>query len=615
MDLNNGLWIFNPNKNIMSLLSIDNLSSSTNDRMLYDRGKYLTEFIDKSSDTSKEDISDLPSGNNVIVWGPGYGKTTAIRQFIVDNPSNQGIYAAKRKDDVAYMSYDICAQYYYINSIKIPLGYIRRLTSDPIDRSIDRNKLIRAHWIIATHEQLLIEPPSLIFTVSPNIALMSTKDGFIRKYLFIDEFPSSVYKSINYQSMVNLELLEYRSGAHLSTSSEDKTKKRIMYIDQLYDDLFKESTEDSKLPEIVRPSGLLNLLPTPSSSLIRIRNESDDEKSQLKLDRIKFFSNLYLTKYNDLKSNPNNVPKFLYYSVTDLPIPNKYILDGTGDILTHNSKYWTHLLNNKFIRTIYFESIELIQSSSERSSKSDQVISEYCTIIQEVLKRNPNRDILVYLWKSTYDQDNLINCIESNFSRNELSRLNFISYKSGKETTTSEYKSSSVAIILGKFNIPNSEIARLNQINQSELTSDNYTIAYMIQFLYRTCARDMSPSNKLKLYFDVGAYSKDTLDQLLNYLNIDTRSISIGNEPEISCTINSNNPTDSSILSKMISSSIGSIIIEENFYKYKVLTSKQISDILGIKSDHISRYLNNHHIDYKYVKGKGRSQSQYKIHI
>ena len=67
MDLNNGLWIFNPNKNIMSLLSIDNLSSSTNDRMLYDRGKYLTEFIDKSSDTSKEDISDLPSGNNVVV--------------------------------------------------------------------------------------------------------------------------------------------------------------------------------------------------------------------------------------------------------------------------------------------------------------------------------------------------------------------------------------------------------------------------------------------------------------------------------------------------------------------------------------------------------------------
>ena len=223
---------------------------------LIERGKFLTEVIDKIPDTANyNDIKELPferGGRYVVTWGPSSGKTTAIRQFIVKHviDGTTGVVATKLKNDVNSLYYDIIAQSYYFkflcNGTRQLSYYLDALKTMVIPFTSDNKEVTIASlksssWIICTHERLFIEPSSILFTrdISRMTLLPTDSDVLLRKYLFVDEYPSTMYKLFNTEQVYMLELLESKSGADASTNSLNRSILVSRYIDKIYEEYDK----------------------------------------------------------------------------------------------------------------------------------------------------------------------------------------------------------------------------------------------------------------------------------------------------------------------------------------------------------------------------------------
>ena len=464
------------------------------DKALLDRGKYLTEVIDTiPNKATYKDIESLPEGKLIVPWSPSAGKTTAIRQFIVHNLSEKtGVFATKLIDDIEQFRYDVIAQAMYLR--KIP-----KILCDKLIQSIsskeefDVASVRLSNWVICSHERLFIEPSSLLFLRDTTFVYQVKElSNVVREYLFIDEYPSNLYKSFRVRDLYPVKSIDDKTGLHSIEDSATRMMIRNSFINEVY--------ENYDNPKYSLDVGLINNIPTPTNQSIDkdYKRGLDNPKSVASRNRVCFFSNILAEKLIEMEAT-NTYSNMLYYSISDLPPLNTYVFDGTGDLLTKESSIWT-TVESKYPRRLSFidNKVKLVRTKVKRRDSTDTIVEEYSRVISRIIKDNPKSKLLVYVWKNSKNTKDETELLSDKLS-NSFPEVNFITYQSGKERVTSEYADSDIAVVLGSFYLPNPIIDLLNNITHSKSKSVDYTLSLLIQFLFRTQARKGLP---IKLYID-----------------------------------------------------------------------------------------------------------------
>lgn len=529
------LDIFNKELSLEDLIkfdwySIDYSKVSESDYIfLKNRGKYLTEYIDKLDNLANyKEIEELPKGDSYIIpWGPSKGKTSAIRRFIVENRLKYGVFATKKISDIDMLYIDIIAQAKYLNYQTISVAkYHSRVDNPQISYQALEDKLNSKFWILCTHERLFIDPQTLIYAMR-NTPFSTT----VRNYLLIDEYPSTLYKFINSESAYNLLTMELFSelGDSNVENSPESSSIRYSLIRNLINECYENPTSVDK-PMI----GVVKSIPTPTNQSFKLdiqRGIHSDESIRSK-DRISFFAYYFYEKLKEeIQKSGEEQNSRIYYSIFNLPPTTKYIFDGTGDILFKDSSKF-ELTNNNYPRSLKVKKLTRIESKITRKSKLEDIITEYSTMINNICKDNPDSNILLYTWKSSKDESYVYRCDEEDIEYDndipkllydsinieDKHRVNIIHYQSGKERVTSEYKNSDVLVILGEFYIPTSVIADIKYITETRsLSTADYTESLIVQCIYRTQARIRNP---IKLYYS--GYSSDFIYKCLLDCNLES---------------------------------------------------------------------------------------------
>lgn len=567
--------------------------------LLYSRGEYLVEIIDKiPNKASKEDIKELSHyGKKVAVpWGCGSGKTTAMRQFIVENViefdrgniiGTTGIIATKLVDDVNKLYFDILSHLSYINHDTSSVSKFINLNSTEIA------SLYNKSWIICTHERLYIEPPSVLYRFADLEVMSDIHESDIpiknlyREYLLIDEYPNTLYKKISISDTLPIYCLDNDSGARNSDSILSKNILRSNYIEKAY----SESIRTSEINNF--RSAIVSKLPTPYLyNYVSDVEKSSESKILRNRKRLTYFTNYFANKLHEY-DKIGIYPKNLYYSITDLEVSNTYIFDGTSEILFKDSDIYTIANNDKYIEPI-IDNISIVKSKISRSDSSEYISEEYSHILNNIINSNPNKKILVYTWKSSKSGDSLdselIEMIRSKLSDN--SKVEFITYLSGNERVTSKYSDSSVLVILGRFLLPKNVTSEINEILHTNLSSLDFTKSLIIQFIYRSNIRKTSRISHI--YFSDNyseLFIRDILKSM-HYSEYETKSINhIDNYiPEYTY-----NPTDINLYNTILSE------LDDN----STISTNDLGILLGlskIDTYTVKRKLNSNNIKYKLVK-------------
>lgn len=577
----------------------DNEIEEYNLDWMKERGKYLTEVIDKiPNKVSCKDIESIPDGDNIICYGPSSGKTTGVRQFIVKHIYSYGIYATKRVDDVKLLRYDILSQLYYLGKIKsgrfdMILGFYSGSDTTP-------KQLYEARWIICTHERLLIEPPSLLFKIDVMEMINVKSSDNYRKYLFVDEYPSSVWKSFKVNEIA-ASLLGLKSYVGYDNSQEEIEK-----FNRLQDFIYGAYSNPTSNPLEL---SLLDSIRTPTNQNyeLDIKRGSTNVSTEFSKRRLLFFSQYLIDKIDEYSKNAENKSPndSIYYTVNDLKIPNKFIFDGTGDIICNNSKIWNIIKDSRFGRKLNLSGeIKILHTNVRRSiNSSDDIASEYSDFITTIHDIHPNERILVYTWKDSKDKDDenaLDQRILEKLPTSIKSLVDIITYQSGKERATSKFINDSVCVILGKFFIPNSVIDTLNYVNQSNIQSKDYTISLIVQFLYRSSARIGKP---VSMYI-TDDYSEDFIKDLMK--SFDNCQYWIGLDKIESEVSNRIVKSSNKLLNKIIESDKS-----VDFDDYVEINASDLRELLGFSSDNngnIKKKLSSSDIIFEYISEYGNSK-------
>ena len=486
------------------------------EKALLDRGKYLTEVIDTiPNKATYKDIEVLPEGKLIVPWSPSAGKTTAIRQFIVQNLSEKtGVFATKLIDDIEQFRYDVIAQAMYLR--KMP-----KILCDKLIQSIsskeefDVASVRLSNWVICSHERLFIEPSSLLFLRDTTFVYKVQKlSSVVRGYLFIDEYPTNLYKSFKVRDLYPVKSIDDKTGLDVIEDSATRMMIRNSFINEVY--------ENYDNPKYSLDVGLVNNIPTPTNQSIDkdYKRGLDNPKSVASRNRVCFFSNILAEKLIEMEAT-NTYSDMIYYSIADLPPVNTYVFDGTGDLLTKESSIWT-TIESKYPRRLSLidNKVNLVRTKVKRRDSTDTIVEEYSRVISIIIKDNPKSKLLVYVWKNSKNTKDETELLSDKLS-NLFPEVSFITYQSGKERVTSEYADSDIAVVLGSFYLPNPIIDLLNNITHSKSKSVDYTLSLLIQFLFRTQARKGLP---IKLYID-NDYDY-CIDDLCYNLNISNHTVS-----------------------------------------------------------------------------------------
>ena len=216
-------WNYDNEGNIIYDYSKDELSR---------RKKYLLD-IDKYAKLSGEDITkDIRTGRSVLAYGPGLGKTTALRQFIC-NPKNysEGILVAtKRIEDVNKLAYDISA---FLGS-RYEDKVIAIHSGSEIDSEVKSNPdyLKDYEIVITTHKRLLLDSPNVILGTNERYSTLG--DHSDRQYVFIDEEP---------QYLIDIGATDQLMSYIFSVAVTMSRDQEVSIGDFSYKDLVKELTK------------------------------------------------------------------------------------------------------------------------------------------------------------------------------------------------------------------------------------------------------------------------------------------------------------------------------------------------------------------------------------
>lgn len=489
-------WNYDNEGNIIYDYSKDELSR---------RKEYLLE-IDKYAKLSGEDITkDIKTGRSVLAYGPGLGKTTALRQFIC-NPKNysEGILVAtKRIEDVNKLAYDVSA---FLGS-RYEDKVIAIHSGSEIDSEVKSNPdyLKDYEIVITTHKRLLLDSPNVILGTNERYSTLG--DHSDRQYVFIDEEP---------QYLIDIGATDQLMSYIFSVAVTMSRDQEVSIGDFSYKDLVKEITK-----QLMDPISFEYLIPLYKCIA---KSMTYDDFASYNLRAKRFSHRLGVCCKYLLDKYPSRVDVPIYYHIGMLRSRHVVILDGTGDITNKGSSVWKVPITTE--RKLIIDSISVIPNTY-LPRKPNSVI-DYHEFIDAIKKAHTGHNkVLVVTWKdlkgdsdrylrelSSESKDNrtptesrhtiveltsdFIGYLKSKLPEDIAKNTMFLSYMSGKERVTSEFSECDTILFLGNFFLPNSEVAKLNELKGTELESKEYTKSLLIQSIYRTRARH---NKGIKIYF------------------------------------------------------------------------------------------------------------------
>lgn len=489
-------WNYDNEGNIIYDYSKDELSR---------RKEYLLE-IDKYAKLSGEDITkDIKTGRSVLAYGPGLGKTTALRQFIC-NPKNysEGILVAtKRIEDVNKLAYDVSA---FLGS-RYEDKVIAIHSGSEIDSEVKSNPdyLKDYEIVITTHKRLLLDSPNVILGTNERYSTLG--DHSDRQYVFIDEEP---------QYLIDIGATDQLMSYIFSVAVTMSRDQGVSIGDFSYKDLVKEITK-----QLMDPISFEYLIPLYKCIA---KSMTYDDFACYNLRAKRFSHRLGVCCKYLLDKYPSRVDVPIYYHIGMLRSRHVVILDGTGDITNKGSSVWKVPITTE--RKLIIDSISVIPNTY-LPRKPNSVIDyhEFADAIKRA--HTGHNKVLVVTWKdlkgdsdrylrelSSESKDNrtptesrhtiveltsdFIGYLKSKLPEDIAKNTMFLSYMSGKERVTSEFSECDTILFLGNFFLPNSEVAKLNELKGTELESKEYTKSLLIQSIYRTRARH---NKGIKIYF------------------------------------------------------------------------------------------------------------------
>lgn len=532
------------------------------EKNLLNRARFLLELEEclrtNPDKVQLSDLENLPDGRHFVTYAPSTGKTSAIRQYLCAHAHKFILYSARLKDDIDLMYFDLLAlksiNYKQINSSGVK---ILKFTSEEDGSFPLLEEITSSNILLITHERLMIEPPDILTRVSNN----SRKSAF-RDLIFIDEFPIW-YKKFKLNDSLIVALGTVLDEAKEENRLEDSLERQSyvysrfqkLVIDYINNRDFNNQYKSISLKEY----GLVKVL-AESCKENNITILSGNVNSEnLRIQRFAYFANMLSERiysmYQSSNKEVSSIELFnknhIFYTISDLEIPNIYIFDGTGDLIIKDSPIWSVIKDSRFSRKLNLEKYpeiikgtELIRNSSDtyelKSSKSK--IKRLAEFVNNLVKSTDKR-ILLYTWKSVklsmdynieriVDEEELIDSytqsdvkskvlslpelIKSNLSDKALSQTDIIYYQSGKERTTNEFIDNEVVIIAGRFRIPSIAISDFNRINQTNIKEIDYINSLIIQAIYRSKARLGSP---VELYF-TSDFDESYINNLLSYFEL-----------------------------------------------------------------------------------------------
>lgn len=557
---------------------------------LKERGKYLVEIVDKIPDkASYHDIDQIPSGKQVITWGPSSGKTTAIRQWLYRSESV--IYCAKTILEIDRMYYDLIAMHHYLDGPIIMDDGIIKFHSETPDVKLE--DLPKYNTVLCTHERLFLEPQYLLLALNPQYAYLS--GSVTRKYLIVDEYPvSSKFYQINDQVINLYDSINLRIPV---TAKNENEIRRYEYLKKL----LYETTDDRQIACLKR------LLP-------KLVDKSLYPITDVSVSRVAYFAAMVLNKLDDptIKSGDK-----IFYSLVEFPVQNIWLFDGTGDLSFKDSTKWNILKHFRFNRKLQLNKpVKILPNTAiDRYIKSEveaeSVVDRVDKYVQALLEIIPyHKKVLIYSWKKLklsrkfakkviQDEFGVTKRYEdSEYSIEDLikiglpvefrDKVEFIYYQSGKDRATNEYSDCDAIVILGKFFIPGLSIYEFNKINECHLSNIDNMNALLIQAIYRTQARRGKP---ISIYMSEDFDLKDISNLIRNYDFVTCNGFDYKR-----ILLTSYRPENSQeILSKIY-----------KYYNKKVSTA-ELSKILDIRSDKILERLDAANINYRILGKESRS--------
>lgn len=460
-----------------------NIIYDYSDGELERRKRYLLE-IDKFAKASKDDLDQhLIPGRSVICWGAGSGKTTAVRQFICENWSDGIIYACLTKKEADLIAYDISSfigkDYVlcihndsYCDRVNVGMTAEGEFVSGNVGQIINQYPETARNYpvIVVTHSRLVNDPPSSYVAYESPFSVG-------RKYTFIDEKIS--YEKIQLTSSQYVHV-SYSTGLHTDWKRADK------FFLQMY------NSEDDRTKNVVR-------------MVVQILSNKNEPTN---IDLLKVRRTIATTVLNETFVGQKSFkdPMTWYYHAGLIQSEYTVILDGTGDLLYKNSELWTIIKPKKFCYNFKgtIKHIPLRLGRDINKVNDEELISTLVPLVRE--KTNKGK-VLIVTWKSLkgevslldndviYDKvlptEDFVYWVKSNLVTHniDLDKVEMTYYQSGETRATSKFIDCNSIIFVGSFFIPNYAIADYNNVTHSSITSNDYTLAEIVQATFRTSIR------------------------------------------------------------------------------------------------------------------------------
>lgn len=601
---------------------------------LINRAKELQELDSNPDIATYQDIDNLPKGRVIVPWGPGSGKSTAIRNWIASHPESWCIYATHTIEEATDFYNDLMAMKEYGT-----LDNVCQVTLYHKDTKVTTKQLQRSNVVVCTHERLLIEPPKILYRTDTD-EMFAFKDNYksVRSHVFIDELPDG-YKKI---LITNEIVLTYSSLLDIinrhSSKKDSLSATSLTIIRALYERIYNNYDNLKALP--LHEAALATSLTSQLTSLNISTKPKVNHKKDI-IDKATYFSMLILNKLIEtLNANNNDISpligKYVYYSILDLPksVDNIYIFDGTGDISMRDSSYWTTANSGRFYRRLLLNQYPEVISNSNliRNEKSDKdrtnnqiSLNNILEYITELLDNNPESKVLIYSWMnmrifdwsdenqftddlSSYNSElkSMSDYIIDHLDEDHLKRVSVIYYQSGKDKCTSEFSEYDHIVILGKFNLPSPALSLLNKVRGCSITKEEYCKALIIQAIARTQLRVRKSIN---IHFNSDFTDEDIRTIMKSYKEcfIDDKLIDPDTYLEESNTeaiIESMSSNTQKLLMEFLTINYIDRVLRHEPIE---LTSTELAKAMNCRSDNIPRCLSQcKDLQYSYHKGTGR---------
>ena len=496
------------------------------------------------------------SGGYVIASGCGSGKTTAIRQIILNEFHKGIIYSAATIRECNEM-------YKFLVDSGIDKGRMIVLHSETQDDGVDMNTF-RSHpelladknIIICTHHKLLNEYPEVFMAYNRGILRKSRLSHLTRcyykwdengecrlprQYVLIDEMPTC--DSFNFRvDMATLRILGI-PDTEIAYDEEGKpyttARMPLNYTNggnyELTERLYKESGLD-----------LVNSSNTVSGKL----------KSDLALSII--YENYRLLTRSLEKRDPRDF-KILRHTIadqisamSDSSSNIRYLIfDGTGDLTFRNDNisycpFQVLTYDNKYNSPIEISKIEIGYKRSYRCNRDFHNAWNSITSNIQIQIRNiydiisSGHKVLIVTWKDfkVKGESRGIPLKEGfidempyiDYIRYGLNSLGFIEgvnysiihYQSGLDKATNEFREYDSVYFLGEFHVPNTVVDQFNQDYRVNTDVLNYTLYQLVQAVCRTRIRNHR-GERIWIHF-TNDWSDEVINGLVNYLSYNSLS-------------------------------------------------------------------------------------------